>query len=57
LNRDYCDNAKGYYWHKTKKKWQAQISIDGKLKHLGYFDNEHEARTAFLEAKALRKMN
>jgi len=57
LNRDCCDNAKGCYWHKTKKKWQAQISIDGKYKYLGYFDNEHDAHQAFLEAKALRNMN
>ena len=55
LNRDCCDNAKGYYWHKNK--WRAQIRIDGKNTYLGNFDNEHEARTAFLEAKSLRKIN
>ena len=57
LNRDYCDNTKGYYWNRNNKKWRAQISIDGKQKHLGYFDNEHEAHQAFLEARALRNMN
>jgi len=57
LNKDCCDNAKGYCWHKRVKKWQAKISIDGKCKHLGYFDNEHDAHQAFLEAKALRNMN
>jgi hypothetical protein len=57
LNRDYCDNAKGYCWHKRVKKWQARISIDGKDKYLGCFDNEHDARQAFLQAKALRNMN
>ena len=54
LNKDYCDNAKGSYWHKSKKKWQAQITIDGKAKHLGYFDNEHDAHQAFLQEKARR---
>ena len=54
LNRDYCDNAKGYCWHKRVKKWHAQIMIDGKLKHLGYFDNEQDARQAYLQARERR---
>ena len=54
LNRDFSDNAKGYSWNITKKKWQAQIMIDGKLKYLGVFDNEHDAHQSFLEAKARR---
>ena len=54
LNRDYCDTAKGYCWHKQSKKWRARISIDGKLKHLGLFDNEDDARQAYLQARARR---
>ena len=54
LNRDWVDNAKGYYW--DRNKWKAQISIDGKLKHLGLFDNEDDARQAFLEARARRNL-
>ena len=54
LNRDYVDNAKGYYWHINK--WQAKIRINCKLKHLGYFDNEQEARQAYLDAK-LKSIN
>ena len=54
LNRDFSDNAKGCYWHKTKKKWRARIRIDGKLKSLGLFDNEQDARQSFLQAKARR---
>jgi len=52
LNRDFSDKAKGCYWHGNK--WEAKISINGKLKHLGRFANEHDARQAFLEAKTLR---
>ena len=52
LNRDFSDNAKGYSWNRNKL--QAQIMIDGKLKYLGRFDNEHDAHQAFLEAKTLR---
>ena len=43
--------AKGYSWVKRDKKYQAKITIDGKSKHLGYYDTEHEARAAYLEAK------
>ena len=51
LNMDRVYNAKGYYWHKASKKWIAQISINGKNKHLGYFDKKEDARNAHLEAK------
>jgi hypothetical protein len=43
--------AKGYTWSKGKSKWQSQIMINHKKKHLGYFDNEEDARNAYLEAK------
>jgi hypothetical protein len=29
---------RGVYWAKTKRKWKASISIDGKDKHLGLFE-------------------
>jgi hypothetical protein len=44
-------NTKGYYWNKKKKKWLAQIGINGKQHHLGYFVNEDDARQAYLDAK------
>ena len=37
----------GVSWHKTKKKWGSSIRIDGKGKHLGYFENEIEASEAY----------
>ena len=51
FNRDWVDNAKGYYWDKKKKKWKAYFSINMKLTHLGCFDNEQEARQAYLDAR------
>ena len=45
--------AKGYTWNKRDKKWQAQIALNGKRKHLGYFDTEAEAREAYLKAKQI----
>lgn len=45
--------AKGYYWHKKNKKWQAQITVNNKNINLGYFENEIDARNAYLNAKRL----
>ena len=41
--------AKGYTWYQNK--WMAYIRINNKQKYLGYFDNEDDARNAYLEAK------
>ncbi len=49
-NRDYVDNAKGYYWDKKLKKWRAYIRINNKQKHLGVFEKEEDARQAYLDA-------
>lgn len=32
----------GVYWEKRRKKWQANIMISGKLKHLIYSDDKFE---------------
>ncbi|WQZ00686.1 HNH homing endonuclease [Xanthomonas phage NP1] len=36
---------------KKAKKWCAQISFDGKVIHIGYFDTIEEAAQARAEAK------
>ena len=46
-------NAKGYCFNKRENKWQAQIRLNYKLKYLGYFDTESEARQAYLDAKKI----
>ena len=52
-NKESVDNAKGYYWNRNK--WQSRIRINGKKKHLGCFDNEQEARQAYVDARDKRK--
>ncbi len=45
---------KGVCWFKTRNKWVAQIMIDGKNKHLGYFVDERDAGVAYnIAAKEL----
>jgi hypothetical protein len=43
--------AKGYTWNNKANKWQAKIKVNGKTIHLGYFDNEIDARQAYLNVK------
>jgi hypothetical protein len=45
--------TKGYYWHKRDKKYGASINVNGKIIHLGYYDNEEDAHNAYLEAKKI----
>jgi len=48
---DFNRNAKGYYFNKASKKFKAQIKLNGKQTHLGYFDTAKEARATYLKAK------
>ena len=44
-------NPKGYCWYKRTGKYQAQIKLNGKLIHLGYFHTAKKAHNAYLKAK------
>jgi hypothetical protein len=54
LNRKWLNykKAKGCYFDKRRNLWYARIQIQGKTKHLGYFETEAEAHTTYLVAKA-----
>ena len=43
--------SKGYYWNQKINKWHSQITLNYKIIHLGYFDNEEDARVTYLQAK------
>ena len=38
---------KGVRWHQPNKKWQARIRMNGRERHLGYYDNEVDAAVAY----------
>jgi hypothetical protein len=47
------NNTSGYTgvgWHKRRGKWRADITINGKSKHLGYYDDPKEAIRAYNKA-------
>jgi hypothetical protein len=37
----------GVYWHRQRKKWCAQIKVNGKRKHLGLFTDKGEAACVY----------
>ena len=43
--------SKGYCWNKLRNKWQAQIKINKKCIHLGYFIDKKDAIKARKEAE------
>jgi hypothetical protein len=45
--------AKGYYFDKQAKKWRAEIRLNNKKIHLGYYNTESEARVSYLTAKLI----
>ena len=51
LNRHTPDGKpiliEGKGWHKKRKRFQAQIYMNGKKKHLGFFKSEIEAKNIY----------
>ena len=55
-NQQNCFNrstTKGFTWDKNANKFKAYIKLNGKKIHLGYYDDEEDAKQAYLEAKAI----
>lgn len=46
LNTDRIQKGKGYCFRKDRNKWMAYIGINYKLKTIGYFNTEKEAKEA-----------
>ena len=49
--QQFNTKAKGYFWDKQRGKWQARIMVNIKMKYLGRYDTEEDARAAYLAAK------
>jgi hypothetical protein len=47
---DNTSGVTGVSWHKTRKKWRADIKVDGRCVYLGLFDTLEEAAAARLAA-------
>jgi len=45
--------VRGVTWFERDQKWKAQIRLDGRCKHLGYFDTVEQAHCAYLAAADL----
>ena len=43
ISRDNTSGYRGVSWHKNSKQWRASMTIDGKVKHLGYFKSPVQA--------------
>ena len=44
-------DCKGCYFDNRRKKWTAKIQLNGKRKHIGYYDTYEEAHEAYLAKK------
>lgn len=47
----------GVCWNKSRNKWKSAIRIKGKVKYLGYFEDEHEAHLAYQKELTIIKSN
>lgn len=45
------NSARGFCWIKRENSFTAYITIDGKKKHLGYYDNALDARASYLRSR------
>lgn len=46
IQRNNSSGFAGVSWNKSSKKWKAQIQINGKQQHIGYFDKIEDAAMA-----------
>jgi hypothetical protein len=54
IHRPQANNKSGFLgvtWHKRDRRWRATLRVQGRAKHLGYFDTPEAAHCAYLGAK------
>lgn len=52
---DESKNIPGVCWSNEHKKWRAYIGVNGRQKHLGYFDDINDAIKARKDAEDIYK--
>ena len=52
IRSDNKSGAVGVCWNARRSRWVAQVSINGKQKHIGYFKSKDEATQARAKASA-----
>lgn len=50
ISKSNTSGVQGVSWYARSKKWLAQIRVNGRLLHLGYFETLDEAKQARLSA-------
>jgi hypothetical protein len=50
IRKDNSSGSKGVIWERRRQKWEAQIRVNGKRRHLGYFTCKEEAARAYAAA-------
>lgn len=43
ISKNNISGVVGVHWYKNNSKWRAEIGVDGKAKHLGYFNDFKKA--------------
>lgn len=51
VRRDNTSGHPGVWWNAARRKWQAGIKADGRLKYLGLFASVEDAAEAYRSAK------
>lgn len=49
---DNASGLKGVNWENRRSKWRAQIKLNRKMHHLGYFETPEQAHAAYCDASA-----
>ena len=49
--RAFSSEHVGVYFNKHHQKWKATLTVDGKKRHLGYYEEESDAARAVVAAR------
>lgn len=51
IQSNNTSGVKGVTWHKRASKWQAQVSVNGRKKYIGFFSRLEDAKDAVEKAR------